>query len=202
MILLEPTHYFHVYNRANGNERIFLSAANYRFFLARYKLFIAPFVETYCYCLMSNHFHFLARIKPENEIDPKAIEGLKTEKQKELLRLNPELFISKRFSNFFSSYTQAFNKQQNRMGSLFMKNFKRKHITDESYLKNLVRYIHRNPVDAGMCNRPEEWLYSSYASVVGQDSDFVKGDEVLSWFDDMHGFRSFHAQEAELMDFD
>src|SRR5690554_5163811 len=53
-------------------------------------------------------------------------------------------FLSKQFANFFSSYTQSFNKVYGRRGSLFLKNFKRKEIVDENYLLNLILYIHLN----------------------------------------------------------
>ncbi|HEA31502.1 MAG TPA: hypothetical protein ENH91_16170 [Leeuwenhoekiella sp.] len=108
MVPLLPDRYYHIYNRANGDERIFRTAENYSYFLRRYAYFINPVASTLSYCLMPNHFHFLVRIK--NDVSKEKLEG----------------HVSKQFSNLFSSYTQAFNKQQKRKGSLFMKNFKRK----------------------------------------------------------------------------
>ncbi|HRP60464.1 MAG TPA: transposase, partial [Vicingus sp.] len=57
--LLETKCYYHIYNRANGSEKIFLNEENYLFFLQKYIEYIHPIAETYCYCLMPNHFHFL-----------------------------------------------------------------------------------------------------------------------------------------------
>ena len=66
--LLKPDETYHIFNRANGNEKIFLSSENYRFFLEKFKLHIQPIADTYCYCLLPNHFHFLIRIKSEEEL--------------------------------------------------------------------------------------------------------------------------------------
>src|SRR5690554_3535460 len=125
----KPDCFYHVYNRANGSEKIFLTNKNYVFFLKKYTQYLADIVDTYCYCLMPNHFHFLIKIKDEKELDL-TIQGLKKLEASELNKL-----ISKRFSNFFSSYTQSLNKIEGRKGSLFMKNFKHKRVTSESYLR-------------------------------------------------------------------
>ena len=63
--IFEEEGLYHVYNRANGNEKLFLLDHNYRFFLKKYEEYISPFVDTFCYCLMPNHFHFLIKIKEE-----------------------------------------------------------------------------------------------------------------------------------------
>ena len=97
---LLPGHFYHVYNRANGWEKLFMSRRNYLFFLRRFQKFIDPIAENYAHCLMPNHFHFLLRIREENEI-------LKSCKK---VPENISLYCSKQFSNFFSSYTQSFNR--------------------------------------------------------------------------------------------
>ena len=66
--VLIPEATYPIYNRANGTEKLFVSTENYRFFLERYKQYILPVADTFCYCLMPNHFHFLLRIKNENEL--------------------------------------------------------------------------------------------------------------------------------------
>lgn len=62
-----PGYTYHVYNRANGNEKLFLSNEK-RYFLEKYTIYISPIADTFCYCLMPNHFHFLIRIKNEEKI--------------------------------------------------------------------------------------------------------------------------------------
>jgi len=127
--ILSPESSYHVYNRANGNEKLFRSKENYRFFLKKYQEHISPVADTFCYCLMPNHFHFLIRIKSESELKQalasknlqglasKNLQGLKLEG---LRAAKLEDFISNQFSNFFNSYAKAFNKQYKRKGSLFM----------------------------------------------------------------------------------
>jgi len=183
---LRPGCIYHVYNRANGSEQLFLSDENKRYFLEKYKQHISPIADTFCYCLMSNHFHLLIRIKDEEYLRPIY------PKLDSLDRLN--LTLSKTFSNFFSGYTQAFNKQQNRMGSLFMKNFKRKLINEQSYLRSVVRYIHQNPVDANLCDSPEKWAHSSYAAIISSTESWILRQEVIGWFDGIENFEFAHKQ--------
>jgi REP element-mobilizing transposase RayT len=182
MIPLESNTFYHIYNRANGNEKIFADEGNYHFFLSKYINYISPIAYSYCYCLMPNHFHFLVKIKEQKETwnffnKDKNLQGL----------------ISNQFSKFFNSYVKAFNKQQSRKGSLFMKNFKRKRITDEKYLKKLVHYIHYNPVEAGLCQKPNEWKFSSYNTLLGNENHtMLMKNEVLEWFEDKENFIYCH----------
>ncbi len=62
-IPLLPENYYHIYNHANGSDNLFLNSENYRYFLQRYATFINPIADTFAYCLMPNHIHFLIRIK-------------------------------------------------------------------------------------------------------------------------------------------
>lgn len=78
------------------------------------------------------------------------------------------------------------------MGSLFMKNFKRKRVQSASYLMKLVQYIHLNPVEAGLCSSPEEWPHSSYGDIISDKESILAKEELLSWFDDVDNFESMH----------
>ena len=60
---VEPESVYHIYNRAHGAEYLFLNDGNYRFFLQGYRQYISPIADTFCYCLMPNHFHLMLRIK-------------------------------------------------------------------------------------------------------------------------------------------
>ena len=57
--------YYHIFNRGNNRENIFIEERNYHYFLELYAHHIAPVAETYAYCLLRNHFHLLVRIKSE-----------------------------------------------------------------------------------------------------------------------------------------
>ena len=59
--------FYHIYNHENGNENLFREEDNYQFFLKKWAAYISVIADTYAYCLMPNHFHFLLRIKEEKE---------------------------------------------------------------------------------------------------------------------------------------
>ncbi len=191
---------YHIFNRANGSEKIFIKDENYRFFLEKWKKYIMPIGEILSYCLMPNHFHLLFRVKGIQSINlelPNTKSQSKTfseisesaEKQSAILDSNN---LSKQFSNLFSSYTQSFNKVNNRKGSLFMKNFKRKKIEDDEYLLKLIYYIHFNPVNAGLVQKPEDWKYSSYSAIISQKKTLVKRQDVIELFGDLENFIHCH----------
>lgn len=195
--ILIPDTIYHIYNRANGNERLFYEEENFSYFLRKHKEYISPIADTFCYCLMPNHFHFLIRIKSKDQLIQLS------QGSKPLTELNePELsiFLSRRFSHFFNGYTQAINKQQNRKGSLFMRPFKRKKVTDEKYLKKLVYYIHHNPVEARLAHKPENWTHSSYVQIINNNADLILKDELISLFDDLENFVHFHRSKSQGID--
>jgi putative transposase len=55
--------YYHVYNRAIGNEKAFLEEKNYHFFLQKIKDYLLSIANVYSYCLLPNHYHLLLYIK-------------------------------------------------------------------------------------------------------------------------------------------
>ena len=189
--LLIPDATYHVYNRANGNEILFMTDENYHFFLAKYNQYISPIAHTYCYCLMPNHFHFLIQIKSEAELKIEFGDKLKIDLQG---FENLEGLISQQFSNFFNSYVKAFNKQNNRKGSLLMHPFKRKRVTDIKYLLKLVHYIHYNPIEAKLCETPTKWHFSSYTSLISKTDTTLKRQEVINWFNDIDNFIYVHTK--------
>jgi putative transposase len=214
--MLTPAKMYHIYNRANGRERLFIEEENYGFFLQRVTKFILPIAEIYAYCLLPNHFHFLLRIKtieesirfyegilnsiqtaPEAKFDLEAI--AKRLKEFKIQGNEMELyqtFISKQFSNLFSSYTQSFNKKYERKGSLFLKNFKRKEIDSTEYLLTAINYIHRNPIHHGIVNHFKLWKWSSYQAYISCQQTSVGKDDILKLVGSIDEFVKMH--EAEL----
>ncbi len=143
-ILLEPGSFYHIFNHSNGKDNLFENSENYRYFLSKYFYFVGSIVSTYSYCLMPNHFHILVLIKDEHEIIKSYYNknpGKKNINGNEFL-----MWIIKQFGNLFNGYTKAFNKINNRKGSLFNDSFKRKKVVEKDYLIKLIHYIHYNPV--------------------------------------------------------
>jgi putative transposase len=182
-VRLEPESTYHIYNRANGSEKLFLSDENYRYFLKKYEAYLYPIVDTLCYCLLPNHFHFLIRVKKEAIL--KEFFNLQGFKSLEDL-------ILQQFSNFFNGYAKAFNKQQNRKGSLFMHPFKRKQVTDITYLRKLIHYIHYNPVNHGFCNAAYNWKHSSYSVIISGTKTTLEREEVIGYFEELENFMYCH----------
>lgn len=90
----------------------------------------------YAYCLMGNHIHILLK------------EG--TEELERVLK------------RITGSYAYWYNQKYYRSGHLFQDRFKSEPVEDEAYFMTVLRYIHQNPVKAGLCVKPEEYRFSSY----------------------------------------
>lgn len=130
--------YYHIYNRGAGKAKIFLNDGNYQYLLHLMKEYDQKYGATIiAYCLMPNHYHFLLRQETEEP-------------------------LSKFMQVLFNSYVQGLNTQQGRTGTLFEGRFKHKCVEKWEYLIVLCRYIHRNPVKAGLASKPEDWAYSNY----------------------------------------
>lgn len=158
--MLQFNTYYHIYNHGNGDDNLFREEKNYDFFLKKYHQHIDPIAETVAWCLMKNHFHLLVKIK-----DVEALRLIDRPGFQNLDGLDERIasnLLSRQFSNFFNSYSKAFNKVYGRRGSLFIKNFKRKEIVDEQYLLSCILYIHLNPVKHGFVKTLEYWKHSSY----------------------------------------
>ncbi len=191
---LKPDTCYHIFNHANGFENIFKEDENYRFFIDKYQQYIAPVAETYAYCMMPNHFHLVVRIRRRDVIEElirnknnfsKVSFDFGKVRIEDEVKLNDDViekFLSKQFSNLFSSYTQSFNRMYKRRGSLFIKNFKREAILDKEYFMNAVVYTHRNPIHHGFCRGYNDWSYTSYCEITAQKSDTVEVDKVLKVF--------------------
>ncbi|AZO93407.1 transposase [Halocella sp. SP3-1] len=93
----------------------------------------------YAYCLMGNHVHLLIK---ENEKIGKSIKRIAV------------------------SFVQWYNKKYDRYGHLFQNRFKSEAVEDDTYLLVVLRYIHQNPVKAGICKLPVEYEWSSYQKYI------------------------------------
>ncbi|MBW8331475.1 MAG: hypothetical protein K0M40_05630 [Prolixibacteraceae bacterium] len=108
-----------------------------------------------------------------------------------------EKYLSKQFANLFSSYTQSFNKVYRRMGSLFIKNFKREPIHDKTHFLNAIVYTHRNPVHHGFCSNYEDWEYSSYNEIMTGVYDQTELEKLLKMTNGIESFKEMHRNALE-----
>ena len=184
--------YFHVFNRANGSEQLFINEENYRFFLSKVKHYILPVADLCSYALLPNHYHFLIRIKPLE-----SLENTMINKQ----RINTKTgldYTSQSLGNLQNSYAKSFNKVYHRKGSLFMNAVRRVMIQNEEQFIAAVFYIHSNPVHHGLCNYMYEWKFSSFNSFYSEKSSLVSKHEVIDFFGSKRAFDEFHRQPIEI----
>jgi REP element-mobilizing transposase RayT len=109
--------------------------------------------RVHAYCLMSNHLHLLMQCLHETDSE--------TLSQ-----------IVKRIGVRYAAY---FNFKYDRVGAVFQERFKSEPVETEKYFLSLMRYIHQNPVKAGISKSPDQYAWSSYGAYVGK-SDFVYKD--------------------------
>ncbi|MEI6695608.1 MAG: hypothetical protein WCO13_06040 [Bacteroidota bacterium] len=201
---IEYGQYYHIYNRGINSCDIFKDTENYEYFLKLYDKYITTVADTYAWVLMPNHFHLLIRLKEKSEIvfsnnnsPSRTIENRNLPGFENLEGLKS---THQHFSNLLNAYTKAFNKRYKRHGSLFEKNFKRKLITNEIYLKQILLYIHNNPVHHGFCEHPIEYAWSSYLSCISIKPTKLKRDIIIGWFDDLVNFKSAHQHKIEIIE--
>lgn len=182
---LHPHVFYHIYNRGNNRENIFIEERNYRYFLQRYAQYIEPVATTYAYCLLKNHFHLLVRIRSVEEQEARWREQasgvLETPEVVDTLGVFEPLDASRQFSKLFNGYAKAINKAYGRTGSLFEGRFKRLPVKSQAHLIQLVIYIHRNPEKHGFVKDFRKWPYSSYGALTSERSTRVGREAVLEW---------------------
>jgi putative transposase len=177
--MLEIGNYYHIYNRGNNKENIFVEEKNYDYFLKKMKEYLPPIADIYAYCLLKNHFHIVLKIKEKVAI--------------------PEKFKNKihlPFSNFFNSYSKSINKNYNRIGSLFQEHFQRNRISDEDYLKQLIVYVHLNPIKHRFSKKFETYKHSSYKAYLSDKETSIDRNFILELFGGLENFKLYHQEKT------
>lgn len=187
----EEGKFYHIYNRAIDRQLMFKSVENYSYFIKRFDFYLSDIIQVYAYCLLDNHFHFLIRIVD----DLKQIKKLKQIKTD----LSIHEIVSKQFRLFFQSYAMSFNKQHNRIGTLFQTPFKRVLIEDFSHLTHLIFYIHSNPQKHNLINDFRNWRWSSYVRLISDAETKLFRKEVMELFGEKSQFVDFHLANHKLL---
>jgi len=156
----------HVMMRGINRQDIFEEQEDYQQFLNRLQFLVDPmddngehipsYCHVYAYCLMSNHVHLLLRERTES--------------------------ISISLKRLAVSYAAYYNKRYQRVGHLFQDRFKSEPVrsaegrllpkgrkNDMEYFVTLLRYIHQNPVKAGICSKAEDYTWSSWQEYLNDD---------------------------------
>ena len=134
--------------------------------------------KIYAWCLMGNHVHLLLEEGKES--------------------------ISITMKRIGVSYALFYNKKYKTTGHLFQDRYKSEEVETNEYLLALIRYIHQNPVKAGIVETPDEWKWSSYREYYGKPYDLpmlLNTDLILGMFAEdrekaIEGFKEFNETET------
>lgn len=146
---------YHITARGNERKKIFFTERDYQ----RFKEYLVIAQERFgcvlhAYVLMGNHYHMILETKEKN--------------------------LSRVMHYLNSSYTTYINVKRKRNGHLLQGRFKSIVVDKDGYLLELSRYLHLNPVRAGMAQRPEEYRYSSYKAYIDRrQTDCIKTEMIL-----------------------
>jgi putative transposase len=143
--------YYHVYNRGNDQREIFRAPGDYGFFMNRLRTDLPCYkVHAVVYVLLPNHYHMI--LSQESGGDLPSMMG-----------------------TLATSYAHRFNLLYGRTGHLFEGPYKYKRIASREYLMHLVRYVHINPVFAGLARSPEDWPWSNYCQCIDAEGAAANG---------------------------
>jgi putative transposase len=132
-----PGAVYHVICRGNNRQTVFCDDHDRKRYLGRLSYYCdQKGVELLAYCLLTNHVHLLLETPTGN--------------------------LSKMMQPFQTSYTVYFNKRHKRSGHVFEQRYKAFVVDKDNYLLEVSRYIHLNPVSAGIVKEPRKYRWSSY----------------------------------------
>lgn len=161
---------YHVMARGVGRQIIFEDDIDRRFYLTVLREELAAHEGVLlAWCLMDNHVHLLVQIALDE--------------------------LSEAMRALGSAYALFFNRRHDRVGHLFQDRFKSEPVEDERYLLTVVRYIHQNPVRAGM-SPTCDYRWSSYPAYLGarDESGQTSCDLVLALFGSTDELVRFHKE--------
>ena len=168
-----PGAYYHVMNRGLARRATFVSPADHEGFLTLLDDIATRWqVRVHAYCCMTNHYHLLLQTPLGN--------------------------LARVMRHLDGIYTQRFNRAYHRDGPLFRGRYKAILIDAETYLLQVVRYIHLNPVAAGLTHDPGAYPWSSHR-LYRQPTPpaWLAQEEVLATFPDLPAFERFVAEGNE-----
>ena len=130
-----------MYARGNDRRRIYVDDRDRRIYLTTLAAIVVDKRwRCLAYCLMDNHVHLLLE--------------------------TPEANLAAGMQRLHGQYAQMYNKRHGRSGHVFQGRYGATRITSDEQLWLVVAYVARNPVEAGRCERPEQWRWSSHAATL------------------------------------
>ncbi|OGP54097.1 MAG: hypothetical protein A2Y65_12805 [Deltaproteobacteria bacterium RBG_13_52_11] len=154
-----PNAFYHVTSRGNERKTIFRGTGDRERFLSYLESAHHRYgAILHVFCLMDNHYHLLLETPRGN--------------------------LSRILHHINGAYTTYFNIKYGRSGHLFQGRFKAILVEKDSYSEELSRYIHLNPVRAGLVKNPSEYRWSSYQYYIGgqRELEWLKTAFILGYF--------------------
>ncbi|OGX36841.1 MAG: hypothetical protein A3G91_02110 [Omnitrophica WOR_2 bacterium RIFCSPLOWO2_12_FULL_50_9] len=189
--LLATGHYYHVFNKSIADFRIFNTHYNSERFLHTLRYYqlhessmkLSQFLRLQEIQDDGFEKHFIPAQRPEEKLVEILAYCLMPTHVHLILKQLRDDGISQFMQNIQNSYTRFFNEKHRRKGPLWVGRFKSVLVDSDEYLLHLTRYIHLNPVSAGLAGTPKKWPYSSYheySGNVGADRRICRFDDVIA----------------------
>ncbi len=158
---------YHVIVRGNQRQKTFTAESDYQAYIERLARYRKKYdYVLHAYCLMPNHVHLL--VESSEQPLAKFMQGLQ------------------------QSYSQYFNRKHRKTGHVFEGRYKAILCQKDEYLLQLIRYIHLNPVRAGMVRSPERYRYSGdHVYLQGKATETIDPATVLSMLGGKQAYRRF-----------
>jgi putative transposase len=203
---IQEGYYYHIYNRGADKSNLFRLKQDFKVFLQKYFHYTFISVDTFAWCLMNNHFHFLVKIRLTQEQNAVFT---KNRLQYPAVSFHGDQYenfkphnASRQLGHLMNSYTKFFNSKYSRSGTLIEGAFKRKRIINKSNFAHLVCYIHRNPIHHGITNSYVTYPYTSYKWILRNFDRFINIDELMHEFGSLENFKAAHEEFILLLDDD
>jgi len=185
-----------IYNRGNNREDLFRGDADYEYFMNLLEKYINPVAETFAWVLLKNHFHLLIRIIVNENLDSKTSVPTNSDGSIDSVRLR-QPYPTRHFSHLFNAYARHYNLKYKRTGALFERPFKRIEVTSNRYLRQLVVYIHNNPVHHDFTDDFTDYPWSSFQSIISSQQTKPQQQQVVDWFADIENPRAVHHMKVD-----
>ncbi len=150
---------YHIVLKGINGNTLFFDDKDFSSFIMHFKEACVDYdIKIIAFCLMSNHVHFILKFSDNNMADM--------------------------FKSFGAKYVPKYNAYHSRTGPLFNGRYYSSPINDDEYLFAALRYIHYNPVSAGICDSPGEYRWSSYNEYITHSGEITDRDYLESIIND------------------
>ena len=177
---------YHVYSRTIAKEACFSERhpEHAQQFLSYIKRNLAHYVDFYAYALIPNHFHFIIRVRPEENI-PKAIIAKEQTKISERYlagEISYSTFLIDQFKRSLQSFSMFYNRKTGRTGSLWQKRFKRIQLVHPARIVYGIAYVHHNEIHHLKKSGYGLWKWSSYKALLSNRPTLISRASCLDLF--------------------